>query len=317
MRDIRLEPVLTDTYESVDGFRPVAGSAYIYSVTAEDRSTHTTNWRADCPDVQFIEVHNEAFAEFQVVGSDETYYLRGTASLSGLLTPLGAGRILYIDITGLSHPTWAALIRAAVNVHQEVRVVYVEPNRYKRSGAPLQGQVYDLSTRIAGIAPMPGFATISESDESVFIPLLGFEGARLRYVLEHVQPSHVVPIVGHPGFKPWYVFETYSGNRSALEETGAWQDVLYAPGNCPFNCFYVLQQLARKNPLRLLKVAMIGTKPHALGAVMFSLISPDRIELIYDNPIRKAGRTDGSDRLLVYHVSAIISGINKSSSAKT
>jgi hypothetical protein len=226
------------------------------------------------------------------------------------MRPFGAGRVVYIDITGLSHPTWAALIRSAIASRLEVRVVYVEPNRYKRSSAPLEGQIYDLSSRIAGIAPMPGFATIAHSDESLFVPLLGFEGARFRHAIEHVQPSQgkVVPIIGLPGFKPWYVFETYSGNRAALEETDAWQHVQYAPANCPFSCFYLLQQLAQKNPLTLLKVAMIGTKPHALGAVMFALTSSNRIELIYDNPIRKPGRSDGSDRLLVYHVGAITAG---------
>jgi hypothetical protein len=51
---------------------------------------------------------------------------------------------------------------------------------------------------------------------------------------------------------------------------------------------------------------LIGTKPHALGAVLFSLMSGCPTELVYDHPIRKPGRTDGTERLLVYHVSAII-----------
>ena len=58
-----------------------------------------------------------------------------------------------------------------------------------------------------------------------------------------------------------------------------------------------------------MKIAMVGTKPHALGAVLFALTNPARAELIYDHPIRKPGRTGGSDRLLVYHVGAIASGI--------
>ena len=147
------------------------------------------------------------------------------------------------------------------------------------------------------------------------MPLLGFEGARFRHVIEQVQPSHerIVPVVGIPGFKPWYVFETYMGNRAALEETSAWHHIEFVPANCPFSCFYLLQELARRHPNCTLKVAMIGTKPHALGAVMFALTSPSRIELIYDNPIRKEGRTDGLDRLLVYHVGAIITGAGGSS----
>lgn len=310
MRELKREPILTDTYESVSLFTPVPGSAYIYRVSNEDRSGHTGQWRQSCTDVGFLEVTTETVSGFQVAGIEGQFLLRSAVSLSKLLAPLGKGRVLYIDITGLSHPTWAALIRAAIAEKMEVRAVYVEPYRYKRSTAPLEGQIYDLSARIAGIAPMPGFATIATTDDSLFVPLLGFEGARFRHVIEQVQPSHerIVPVVGIPGFKPWYVFETYMGNRAALEETGAWHHIEYVPANCPFSCFYLLQELARRQPNSTLKVAMIGTKPHALGAVMFALTSPNRIELIYDNPIRKEGRTDGLDRLLVYHVSAITAG---------
>jgi hypothetical protein len=317
MRELKREPILTDTYESVSLFTPAAGSAYVYRVSNEDRSGHTGQWRQSCTDVDFIEVTTETVSGFQVAGTEDEFLLRSAASLSKLLTPLGSGRVLYIDITGLSHPTWAALIRAAIAAKMEVRAVYVEPYRYKRSTAPLEGQIYDLSARIAGIAPMPGFATIATTDDSLFVPLLGFEGARFRHVIEHVQPSHerIVPVVGIPGFKPWYVFETYMGNRAALEETSAWHHIEYVPANCPFSCFYLLRELARRKPNSILKVAMIGTKPHALGAVMFALTSPDRIELIYDNPIRKEGRTDGLDRLLVYHVSAITAGAGGSSMA--
>ena len=317
MRDLKREPILTDTYESVSLFRPVPGSAYVFRVSNEDRSGHTVRWRQSCSDVQFIEVTNESVSAFQVAGVEEDFFLRSAVSISRLLTPLGTGRVLYIDITGLSHPTWAALIRAAIAARMEVRAVYVEPYRYKRSAAPLEGQIYDLSARIAGIAPMPGFARIATADDSLFVPLLGFEGARFRHVIEQVQPSHerIVPVVGIPGFKPWYVFETYLGNRAALEETSAWHHIEYVPANCPFSCFYLLQELARRNPVSILKVALIGTKPHALGAVMFALTSPNRIELIYDNPIRKEGRTDGLDRLLVYHVGAITAGAGGSSTA--
>lgn len=313
MRELKREPILTDTFESANLFTPEPGSVYIYRVSNEDRSGHTGRWRQGCKDVQFIEVTTESAYGFQVSGVEDEFLLRSAASLSKLLAPLGTGRVLYVDITGLSHPTWAALIRAAIAARMEVRAVYVEPYLYKRSAAPLEGQIYDLSARIAGIAPMPGFATISVMEESVFVPLLGFEGARFRHVIEQVQPSHerMVPVVGIPGFKPWYVFETYMGNRAALEETSAWHHIEFVPANCPFSCFYLLQELAQRHPSSTLKVAMIGTKPHALGAVMFALTSPSRIELIYDNPIHKEGRTDGLDKLLVYHVGAITAGAGR------
>jgi hypothetical protein len=41
--------------------------------------------------------------------------------------------------------------------------------------------------------------------------------------------------------------------------------------------------------------------------VLFSLLSPRSIELIYDHPIRKATRTEGIGRVLLYEVSAMSS----------
>ena len=52
----------------------------------------------------------------------------------------------------------------------------------------------------------------------------------------------------------------------------------------------------------VLKVAAIGTKPHSIGAVLQAIAHPERIELVYDHPIRKAGRTEGEYRTLLYHV---------------
>jgi hypothetical protein len=54
-----------------------------------------------------------------------------------------------------------------------------------------------------------------------------------------------------------------------------------------------------------LQIAPIGTKPHALGAVLFCLSRPRSVELVYDHPIRKLGRTTGASRLLVYDVSSL------------
>lgn len=311
MREVSSEPVLTETYPLAERFRPLEGSLYIYGTSPEDRSQHVASWRGATTNLTFVEICSETSTSFKVVGKDGDFLLRSSSGLSPLFEGQAASRI-YLDITGLTHSVWASLLRAALVARREVVVVYVEPNEYSRSESPVEGQIYDLSARITGIAPLPGFAVLSSSSsDALFVPLLGFEGTRLRHLIEQVQPApeRIYPVIGLPGFKTWYVFETYAGNRAALEETGAWQSVRYASANCPFSCFYLLTELARESPMSSMKIAMIGTKPHALGAVLFALTSPSRAELIYDHPIRKPGRTDGTDRLLVYHVGAIASGI--------
>ncbi|MBK9624060.1 MAG: hypothetical protein IPO38_05725 [Rhodocyclaceae bacterium] len=311
MRDTRNEPILTDTYERASDFHPPAECIYVFARSDEDRSTHINHWLSTST-ATTIEISTQTPSIFSIVGNSGQYFLRSDSSINSLWSNGNDRSHIFIDITGLTKPVWAALLRSALATDRQVSVVYVEPDSYKLSAAPLEGQIYDLSTRILGIAPLPGFAIFSEqrSEDCIFVPLLGFEGTRFSYLIEQVQPKYdqIIPVVGCPGFKPWYVFETYLGNKRALTDTSAWQSIRYAQGNCPFSCYYLLDEISQSNPRKLLKVAPIGTKPHALGAVLFALSSRHPTELVYDHAIHKMGRTDGSDRLLIYHVSAIASG---------
>ena len=82
---------------------------------------------------------------------------------------------VYVDITGLSHSTWAGVLKSAIDNGYKVMVVYVEPGLYSRSDAPLEGQIYDLSDKITEISPLPGFAVLApKKAETMFVPLLGF-----------------------------------------------------------------------------------------------------------------------------------------------
>lgn len=309
MRATKDVPILTDTFERAEDFRPVTNSIYVFSRSGEERATHMESWHAHAKGVAFYELEQEELDQFRVRETGAVISLRSAVQLASLWDGLSHDATIYIDLTGLTHAVWAGLLKSAILQKRKVFVVYVEPDQYARSSAPVEGQIYDLSSRIQGIMPLAGYAVLSPKDnvDFTFVPLLGFEGTRLRHVIEQVQPGYdrITPVIGSPGFKPWYVFETYLGNRAALVETEAWQAVRYAPANCPFSCFYLLQEIAAASNSGSLKIALVGTKPHALGAVLFALTSRSPTELVYDHPIRKSGRTDGLARLHVYHASAI------------
>jgi hypothetical protein len=55
----------------------------------------------------------------------------------------------------------------------------------------------------------------------------------------------------------------------------------------------------------MLRIAPIGTKPHAIGSILFAINNPDIVELVYDHPVRKKQRTEGTARLHAYHVSVL------------
>ena len=310
---IRDRPILTDIYLNPSKFNPEEGSLYIYGSSAEERSSHSDSWEASVGEnVEFLRITEEYTSEFvlRFRGNDKRISLRSKKQLESLLENVSHS-LAYLDITGLSHHIWAPLLRTLLTAVERVMVVYVEPSDYRFSTAPTEGEIFDLSERIMGISPIPGFVSFTEAkdDKVCFIPLLGFEGTRLAYLIEQVQPPRdkIVPIIGVPGFHPEYPFFTYHGNQLPLSRTQAWKNVHFATANCPFSLFYTLENIAGDYPEDLLKIAPIGTKPHALGAVLYYITHSRSVELVYDHPIRKARRTTGAQRLLAYEVSSFVS----------
>jgi len=307
---LRESPLFTDVYADTDKFCPEPHSAYIFRRSVEARSLHLDKWIRDRADVLLVDIIQEERASIAVSigGTKREVGLRSDTQLSQLCQDIKRPTV-YLDITGLRHHAWAALLRATMHSHLRTVVVYVEPGDYRPSIAPTEGEIYDLSERIEGVSPLPGFARLGNTGErACFVPLLGFEGARLAYLLEQVEPpgNKIVPVIGVPGFRPEYPFSTYLGNRRPLLATKAWQNVQFAPANCPFSLFYRLQEIEARYRDHVLKIAPIGTKPHAIGAVLYAVIRPTAVELVYDHPIRKARRTEGTARLLAYHVWCLV-----------
>ena len=167
----------------------------------------------------------------------------------------------------------------------------------------------DLSERIEGIEPLPGFVSFGRRvvDASVFLPLLGFEGTRLTFMLEQVQPQReeIYPIVGMPGFRPEYLFYTYQGNKVPLIQTKAWQNISFAAANCPFSVYHVIGAIAEGCRGKKIKIGLIGTKPHAVGGVLYHIDHPNDTELLHDFPVRSPDRTTGKSRVCLYDLSLL------------
>lgn len=295
-------------------FRFPPTAAIIYGRSVEERSEYTAELIDADQEQTVLEIVGEDRTAFtwRRLGSEtvEQVQLRSSRELTEFVSL--AGDQLFLDITGLSHHVWAPIVRIAIDVVRDFRCVYVEPEDYRRHEAPTEYELFDLSERIDGIAPIPGFASLDEGREFIFAPLLGFEGMRLAYALETVQPvdQRIRPIVGVPGFRPEYPFFAYEGNQVALADSGALSSVLYAKANCPFSLYYVLDELAFLHRDLSISIALIGTKPHALGAVLFALKSRSNVELVYDYPVRKTKRTIGSARVLEYDVGTFVAWLD-------
>lgn len=299
-------PLFTAEYPSADALELPDGGSYLYSVTDEPRSAAAEALAARSPLTLFVRIAERSATSFSTdLAMHETIAVRQRASLVSFVASLP--QPIYLDMTGLGHSTWAPLVRVCIETGIRLNVVYFEPAVYNAIAHPEVGVVYDLSERIEGIRPIPLFAKLADRgrQESCFVPLLGFEGARFKYMLNVVEPARnkVFPIVGAPGFLPHYPLDTITLNADGLEQNKAVRNLAYAKSNCPFSLYYELDRIAAQLPNDLIRVGLVGTKPHALGAVVFCTANNDRTELVYDHAKRKPGRTSGTDKCLVYAVS--------------
>lgn len=289
------------------------GAAYIYRAQAEeDRGYLGDQWIRDMTDqgIRFLEVLDESEERIKIHDAGQDVMLNDSLfDLDLLLTHLRAESIaeIWVDITALAYGTWAAILREAIPASVAVVVTYAEPAEYTRSTHPLRGLRFNLSKRTTGLAPLPGFVRLFSpaGTEAILVPMLGFEGDRLQRVLEETDFDLrlTFPIVGLPGFRPEYPFLSLDGNARSLERAPLHRNIRFARANCPFEAYLAIDDLRRQEEAAHVTLAPIGTKPHALGALLQALRNPSETTIVYDHPVRSERRTSGAASLCVYRIS--------------
>lgn len=245
---------------------------------------------------------NHATLKCRFAGVDQVVGLTDYEKMAEMI----GGEDVYIDVSGLPHSAWAPLLKAAMAYARSVRVMYFEPDAYRYHASPSSVSPFDLSSEFLGVQPLPGFANLrgpKDDAPTVFVPFLGFEGSRSRQVAMTLDPiPKVVPVVGLPGFKLQYPQWALACNQEFLEENSAQSTVRYAAANCPFEAYGVLSEIRRDNPNAYIYLAPIGTKPHAIGAVLFAIDNSHDTEIMFDHPVKTAGRSTGVGTINIYQI---------------
>lgn len=222
----------------------------------------------------------------------------------GTIGDLLSSPSILMDISGMQHHVWAPLLKSLYSRKVRTRVLYAEPESYKAHPSPASATLFDLSVRFDGLEPLPGFARLTgPSDESrcLFIAMLGFEGNRPERLVMQVDPTpRIIPVVGVPGFQLEYPTFTVACNRLFLNEYRAHSEMRFARASCPFEAYQTLCSIQRDYPDHYMYLAPVGTKPHALGTILFAIAHPDITEVMFDHPVRKAGRTKGVGIIHIY-----------------
>ena len=281
---------------------------YFYAHDPEERSKYcASSLKTNNDQVAFIELTLTEQDQALVVGRNELIPLVSKKTVIEFVRKF-APTVVYIEVTGMSCRLIAPMLRYMIEEGLEVRIIYTEPLLYKLHEFKNVGVNKDLSEAVAGINPLPGFVTLANyRKEPLFVAMLGFEGGRLHYLISNNQPSYdkIRPIIGAPGYRMDYPFEAYWGNRYSLENTRAWEHVTFAEANSIVDAYLALKKISYDNRDPQMVVAPIGTKPHVIGAILYAIKNPTKVELLYDNPRRSVHRTDGIGKTLVCNVTKL------------
>ncbi|MCD8474834.1 MAG: hypothetical protein LRY34_03490 [Bacteroides graminisolvens] len=310
---INIDYKYSTVYSDVNHIILSPNSTYIYGYSTENRS-HVVDILKDKYQDSTSFIQLELIDEEKDIVENKLsslrYSLRSKENIKSLLNSYPS-QTLYIDVSGLNNRISAALLNNILPSESDVNVVvlYAEPESYKIKQFKSESVYIDLSEKINGIEPLPGFANIIPDDiDYKFIALLGFEGGRFTHLVNNIQPAedNIIPIIGVPGYRMEYPFVAYWGNRNALTTTGSWANIKYAAANSLVDIYMLLKKIHKKNPKSKIKLAPIGTKPHAIGAILFAIKHPREVELVYDNPKRKIERTSGVGSIVVCEVSKLL-----------
>lgn len=300
----------TEEWEELGKVNLEPESLYLYGGDPEDRSEHCAHQlEGTNPQCRFVKIfYNEDDTIFTSDRKDENISLSATDKFESFFE-LTSESLLYIDVTGLSCRVIAPVLQYALKNEMNVRVVYVEPENYKIDMFRQIGINKDLCETIRGINPLPGMAHIvPHRDSPLFVVLLGFEGGRFSHIVQNQSPDYnkIIPVIGVPGYQINYPYVSLLGNKYPLQNTRSWQRMHYAEANSIVDVYMLLKKLGYDHRDAEMVVAPLGTKPHAVGSILYSITHPDKVEIIYDNPNRSVHRTEGIGRVLVCDVSKLV-----------
>lgn len=230
--------------------------------------------------------------------------------LSTLTNSLSFENVL-LDATTLGVPELLIIMKwlQLLDTCERVKIIYAEPDEYPRIQLPsvYGNHQFNLSNASIGYKSLPGFTkTASTEKKSHLIALLGFERVRLGQLLQNDEGAYIdeiTPVFGVPGFKPSYDKHSAYQNVDSIKDKEKSNKPLFASANNPYDTFMLLERVRETETDRVINVAPIGTKPMAIGAAIFILKHrQENVGLMYDYPIKTAGRSKGVSKIHIYAV---------------
>jgi len=220
-----------------------------------------------------------------------------------LLRSLGIERMnIMLDLSSLDHVLIMFLTKQLVQivVPRTLFASYIRPLQY---GPQMKGSGVPLSTQVMAVEAVPTFAR-RECDNQTLCAFIGFEGVRLKSVIETVHGiNRLIPIIAFPSGSPeWYNVAMWNSMdilQSESQDTFAYK--------CFSESVFGAIELLQNNiqPDEKLVLAPLGTRPHSMACALFACQHP-HARIIHDYAVEHPHRAIGIANIKVYHLSSFL-----------
>lgn len=177
---------------------------------------------------------------------------------------------------------------------------YIRPQKYSSES---ENMGYKLCQQIGAINAVPGFAK-REAEKQTLCAFLGFEGVRLKGILETVQGfDKLIPIVAFPSGSPQWYNITMWNIMDVLQSEGKNTSVYKCYSESIFDAVKLLEKTITSDETVIL--APLGTRPHSLACAIFAC-KHKRTRILYDFVVENDDRAIGIAEIKIYHLSSFI-----------
>jgi hypothetical protein len=198
--------------------------------------------------------------------------------------PFDENSVVAIDITGFSIPDLFRILFVLKEKKKicNIYVFYTEPKHYLFKNGLID--TYQLLEGQRTYKAIPEYFLTGKYQDETLVLFLGFEKFLAAYVNERSNPNFLVAINGFPAYMPKLKDVSLVNNYELLSRIDSDSDLYYTKANNPFSVFNTLCDIKQKFNNSVLNLCVLGTKPMALGACIFSLKYRDNVKVTYPYP---------------------------------
>lgn len=181
---------------------------------------------------------------------------------------------------------------------------YIRPEKYSKQYGDIE---FSLSSKVMAVEAVSGFAK-REGSKQVLCSFLGFEGIRLKGVLESIHNvDKFIPVVAFPSGSPQWYNTTMWNIMDTLQSECNESSVLKCYSESVFDAIELLRDNIASDEKVVL--APLGTRPHSMACAIFACEHP-HTRIVYDYVVENNHRAIGISEITVYHLSTFLRSSN-------